>query len=169
MSSRHVLACFVLVLASGAVGRDAMPTAAAEPVMAVSQGGTVDEADAADETAVAEAPAIDASEAMEHVGAECVVEMVVQAGRLLEDKNMCFLNSRKDRRDADNFTVVIFRAGLERFREADVENPADHFLERTIRVRGAVAEHKGQAQIVVEDPEQIELVEESDAATADSE
>ena len=154
---RHVVACLVIVLARGAAGQDAMPAAEAESAAAV---GTAD-------AAVGEAPRIDASEAADHVGEECVVEMVVEAGRLLEDKNMCFLNTRKDRRAADNFTVVIFRRGLERFREADIEDPASHFLDRTIRVRGTVAEHKGQPQIVVEDPEQVELVEEP-AAAADS-
>jgi hypothetical protein len=155
---RHVVACLVIVLARGAAGQDAMPAAEAESAAAV---GTADAA------VGEEAPRIDASEAADHVGEECVVEMVVEAGRLLEDKNMCFLNTRKDRRAADNFTVVIFRRGLERFREADIEDPASHFLDRTIRVRGTVAEHKGQPQIVVEDPEQVELVEEP-AAAADS-
>ena len=155
---RHVVACLVIVLARGAAGQDAMPAAEAESAAPV---GTAD-------AAVGEAPRIDASEAADHVGEECVVEMVVEAGRLLEDKNMCFLNTRKDRRAADNFTVVIFRRGLERFREADIEDPASHFLDRTIRVRGTVAEHKGQPQIVVEDPEQVELVEEPATAAADS-
>ncbi|MFM9026076.1 MAG: hypothetical protein ACKON7_12190 [Planctomycetaceae bacterium] len=155
---RCIVSCLVIVLARGAAGQVAMPAAEAESGAAV---GTAD-------AAVEEAPRIDASEAADHVGEECVVEMVVEAGRLLDDKHMCFLNTRKDRRAADNFTVVIFRRGLERFREADIEDPASHFLDRTIRVRGTVAEHKGQPQIVVEDPEQVELVEEPVAAAADS-
>lgn len=158
MLSRHVL-LVPLVLVRAAAAGEAAPTAPVEQQAAVDGGAT----------AVAEMPAIDAAEAADHLGEECVVEMVVRAARLLEDKHICFLNARQERRDAGNFTVVIFRRGLERFREADVEDPAAHFLDRTIRVRGVVAEHKGQPQIVVEEPEQIELVEEPEAAAATTE
>ena len=163
MSLRLLVFVVVLALARGVAGQDGAPPADT----AAPTGGAAD-ADGG-ETAVAEATVVDASTAADHVGEECVVEMVVRAARLLEDKQMCFLNTREDRREADNFTVVIFRGGLARFREADIENPADHFRDRTIRVRGVVAEHKGQPQIVVEDPEQIELVEEPAAAAADPE
>ena len=163
MPLRVVVSVLVLVLACGATGQDAVPPA--DPESAAGGEGSV----AGGETAVAEIPTIDAAEAGEHVGEECAVEMLVQAARLLEDKNMCFLNTRQDRREPDNFTVVIFRDGLTRFREADIEDPADHFLDRRIRVRGVIAEHKGQPQIVVEYPEQIELVDEPAAAAADPE
>lgn len=162
MSLRHGLICLVLLLARGAAGEEAMPTAEPGPATAGDDGAAV-------ETEVAEAPVVDASAAADHVGEECVVEMVVRAARLLEDKNICFLNTRQDRRDADNFTVVIFKDGLALFKEADIEDPASHFLDRTIRVRGVIAEHKEQPQIVVEEPEQIELVEEPAAAAAEPE
>ena len=135
----------------------------------LARGGVADDDTAAtdrDAAAVAEAPVVDAAAAADHVGEECVVELTVQAARLFDDGSRCFLNSRENHRDADNFTVVIFREGLARFREADIENPADHFLHRVIRVRGVVAEHKERPQIVVEEPEQIELVDEP--ATADA-
>ncbi len=119
-----------------------------------------------DAVAVADAPAteeaavsISAADAADHVGEECTVELTVRAARSLADKDMCFLNSSRNRRDDGNFTVVIFKAGLARFKDAGIENPALHFLDRTIRVRGTVAEFKGSAQIVVDDPAQIELVE----------
>ena len=104
------------------------------------------------------------ADAGDHMGRECVVEMVVRASRALADKDICFLNSCRDRRDDDNFTVVIFKAGLTSFKSAGIENPALHFLDRKIRVRGVVSEHKGEPQIVVEDPAQIELVAEPAAA-----
>jgi hypothetical protein len=113
---------------------------------------------AAQESAVAVA-VIQADDAASHVGEEVTVEMVVRAARALADKDMCFLNSRRDHRDAQTFTVVVFKRGLERFREAGIDNPALHFLDRKIRVRGTVASHKKRPQIVVEDPGQIELVD----------
>lgn len=110
-------------------------------------------------TDTAAPPTIAARDAAGHVGEECVVELVVRAARALADKRMCFLNSSRDRDAPGNFTVVIFKEGLARFRDAGIHNPALHFLDRTIRVRGVVASYKGRAQIVVDDPDQIELVD----------
>lgn len=116
-------------------------------------------------TAPAELKTITDADAADHIGEECEVEIVVRAARALVDKDICFLNSRKDRNSAANFTAVIFKRGLERFKEEGVENPALHFLDRRIRVRGVVTEHKDRPQIVVEDPAQIEIVDDSAAAT----
>ncbi|MFM7136810.1 MAG: hypothetical protein ACKO1M_07045 [Planctomycetota bacterium] len=98
------------------------------------------------------------AEALSHVGEECTVEFVVENGRTLDDKDVCFLNSLKDHRDKGNFTAVIFRAGLARFAADGIDDPADEFLGKTIRVSGRVAERSGQAQIVVESPTQVEVV-----------
>ena len=124
---------------------------------------------AADEPAAAvAAAAIPAAEAMSHVGEECVVEFVVENGRKLDDKNVCFLNSLKDHREKGNFTAVIFRDALARFAADGVADPADEFMGKTIRVSGLVAERSGQAQIVVASPTQIEVVEAADAVSPDA-
>lgn len=124
---------------------------------------------AADERGAAvAAAAIPAAEALSHVGEECVVEFVVENGRKLDDKNVCFLNSLKDHREKGNFTAVIFRDTLARFAADGVDNPADEFMGKTIRVSGLVAERSGQAQIVVESPTQIEVVEAADAVSPDA-
>jgi len=112
--------------------------------------------------------AIAPEEALSRVGEECTVEFVVENGRKLDDKDVCFLNSLKDHREKDNFTAVIFRAGLARFAADGVANPADEFLGKTIRVSGLVAERSGQAQIVVESPTQIEVVEAADPVSPDA-
>jgi DNA/RNA endonuclease YhcR with UshA esterase domain len=119
---------------------------------------------AAQEAAVADAPAIAPDEAAAHVGEECVVTMRVASSRHLADAGRCYLNSQKDFRDAGNLTVVIFRRGLESFAEAKIDDPAEHFRGKTIRVRGTVALYKEKPQIEVESPDQIELVPEADAA-----
>jgi len=108
--------------------------------------------------AVAErAPAalIAADDALEHVGEECTVEFVVAGGRKLDDKAVCFLNSRKDHREPGTFTVVIFRDGLARFATDGIDDPAEAFAGQTIRVTGRIDKRNEQAQIVVESPAQI--------------
>lgn len=99
------------------------------------------------------------AEALAHVGEKATVEFVVEGARKLDDKGVCFLNSLDDHRKEGNFTVVIFRDTLARFAADGVANPAATFLGKTIRVSGVVSERSGQAQIVVETPTQIEVVE----------
>ena len=110
---------------------------------------------------VAEPPAavVSADEAAGHVGKERVVEMVVVASRMLTDRDVCFLNSRADHKESNNFTAVIFRDGLARFATDGIGDPAAHFRDKKIRVRGRIEEHEGRPQIKVEHPGQIEVVE----------
>ena len=116
--------------------------------------------------AVTSAEAITPAEAVAHAGEECTVELVVAAARKLPGKDVCFLNSKKDHRDEDNFTVVIFKDGLERLKSDGIENPAEHFLDATIRVRGVIEKRDGRPQIVVEEPGQIVVVTPAEEADA---
>jgi DNA/RNA endonuclease YhcR with UshA esterase domain len=120
-------------------------------------------ASAAD-TAVADQPAavLASADAAAHVGEECTVEFTVEGGRRLPDKEICFLNSCSDHRDERNFTVVFFKAGLERMKADGIEDPAAHFEKATIRVRGIVEKRNGRPQVVVEEPGQITLVKKAD-------
>ena len=90
------------------------------------------------------------------------LEELADAARLLADKEICFLNSHEDHRESDNFTAVIFRDGLTRFAADGIKDPAAHFRDKTIRVRGRIEEHQGRPQIKVEQPGQIEVVEAED-------
>jgi hypothetical protein len=105
-----------------------------------------------------EAPVVAVDAAASQAGQLCIVEMTVRSARQLDDKETCFLNSAKNHRDEGNFTAVIFRAGFARFREAGIDRPAEHFLDKEIRVRGVVSLRDERPQIVVEDPAQIEIV-----------
>lgn len=120
----------------------------------------VSAADSAADTAVAEpaAPVIDSADALAHAGEECTIEFVVEAARKLPGKAVCFLNSCSDHRDEKNFTVVIFKGGLDRLRADGIESPAEHFEKATIRVRGVIEDRDGRPQIVVEEPGQITVV-----------
>lgn len=115
---------------------------------------------AAAEPAVADPPAavLASADTAAHIGEECVVEFTVEGGRRLPDKAICFLNSCRDHRDERNFTVVFFKAGLERMKADGVEDPATHFEKATIRVRGTIEERNGRPQIVIEEPGQITVV-----------
>lgn len=115
---------------------------------------------------IAPVEAVTPAEAVAHAGEECTVELVVAAARKLPGKDVCFLNSKKDHRDEDNFTVVIFKDGLERLKGDGIENPAEHFLDATIRVRGVIEKRDGRPQIVVEEPGQIVVVTPAEEADA---
>lgn len=106
----------------------------------------------------AEAPRIELAEASEHVGQEVTIEMIVASSRLLESGKFCFLNSRRNFTDKENFTVAITSGALDKFAERDVKSPEDYFDGKTIRVRGKVSLHRERPQILVEDPEQIVVV-----------
>lgn len=125
-------------------------------------------ADSAADTAVAEpaAPAIDSADALAHAGEECTIEFVVEAARKLPGKAVCFLNSCSDHRDEKNFTVVIFKGGLDRLKADGIESPAEHFEKATIRVRGVVENRDGRPQIVVEEPGQITVVKAAEEPAA---
>lgn len=124
-------------------------------------------ASAAD-TAVVEpaVPAIDSADAIAHAGEECTVEFTVESARKLPGKAVCFLNSCRDHRDEKNFTVMIFKGGLDRLKADGIESPAEHFEKATIRVRGVIEDRDGRPQIVVEEPGQITIVKDGDEPAA---
>lgn len=122
-----------------------------------------------DGTLVVEAVPVEPGAAAGHVGEWCVVTMKVSSGRLMTDAGRCYLNSRKDHRDKENFTAVIFRQGLEKFSKAGIADPATHFLDKTIRVTGTIELYKEKPQIKVELVDQIEVVDVAGAAAPGAE
>jgi hypothetical protein len=154
---------FALIAACGFVGLVPQPGAAqsdtvVETPSATAAADTGSDAGRSDGAGL-EPIAPDAAAAQ--VGRTCLVEMTVRSARHIDDKEMCFLNSAKRHRDEGNFTVVIFKTGMGRLREAGITKPADHYLDRTIRVRGVVQLRDERPQIVIEDATQIELVDET--------
>lgn len=118
------------------------------------------------EPAVRAVPVVDPADTGDHDGEECTVEFLVETARKLPGKDVCFLNSCRDHRDEKNFTVVIFKGGLDRLEADGIESPAEHFEKATIRVRGVIEKRNGRPQIVVDEPGQITLVK--PAAQAES-
>jgi DNA/RNA endonuclease YhcR with UshA esterase domain len=105
---------------------------------------------------------IPAAEAKDHVDKECIVEMTVKSGRVMQEKNVCFLNSESRPSDDKNFTAFIGRKALKIFQEEKkIQNPPDKYVGKKIRVKGKIKLHKGKPEIEIDNPDQIEEVTES--------
>lgn len=103
-----------------------------------------------------EAKPLTPAEAAKKVNEKCTVEMEVQSAG---GRNNYFLNSKKDFRDDGNFTIFISKAAADKFKQAKVANPVEHFKGKTIRVTGTVSLYQEKPQIKVDTPEQIKVVE----------
>jgi hypothetical protein len=99
-------------------------------------------------------------EARKEVGESIVVEMTVEAAKnRLEKRGEIYLDAEPDFRDEKNFAAVINRDGAALFQAQGVADPAEHFKDKTIRVKGVVTVVDDVPRIEVSDPKQIELVE----------
>jgi len=90
-------------------------------------------------------------DASKHYGEYCTVE-----GRIVDTYNSgkaCFLNFDADYKKS--FTAVIFGSCFDKFPPA----PEQHYANRTVRVTGVVRKYSSRPEIVLESPEQIEVVE----------
>ena len=96
------------------------------------------------------------AEAAKKVNEKCTVEMEVQS---TGGQTNVYLNSKKNYRDADNFTVMIAREALDKFKAAKIDNPGDYYKGKTVRVTGTVTLFQEKPQIKVDAPEQIKVVE----------
>jgi hypothetical protein len=100
-----------------------------------------------------------ATDARNHVGQECTFEMKVKASKNAAPRKTYFLDSEEDFHDANNLSVVISYDHADKFREAGIADPAEHFKDKKIRVTGKVIEEDDQIRIRIEDPKKIEVIE----------
>ena len=100
---------------------------------------------------------ISAEEAAKQVDKECLVEMQVKS--IGKSRSRYFLNSEANFRDGKNFTVFIDSDVLPKFKKAKIEDPATHYKDKTIRVKGKVLLYNNRPEIKVTGPEQIEVVD----------
>jgi hypothetical protein len=97
-------------------------------------------------------------EARKKVGETITVQMTVQAAKdRLEKRGEIYLDSETDFRDEKNFAVVITRAGAASLKEAGIDNPAEHFKDRTIRATGTVKEVDKVPRIEIGNARQIKI------------
>ena len=99
--------------------------------------------------------AITPTQALKKVGEKVTVEMRVQAVGGTPQKRL-YLNSRKNFKDEENFTIVL----QPKFFTGKWENATGAtFLNRNVRVTGTVSAFKDAPQILVEDPKQLEIID----------
>ncbi|HXG12656.1 MAG TPA: hypothetical protein VNK04_23060 [Gemmataceae bacterium] len=114
--------------------------------------------------AVLQAPAADDKplppvEAIKKVNEKVTVQMEVKAAKnRLEKRGEIYLDSEEDFRDPKNLAVVVTRAGAAKFKEVGIDDPAEHFQGKLIRVTGIVILKEGRPRIEVDEVKQIAIV-----------
>ena len=103
------------------------------------------------------------AEAAKNIDKKCTVEMEVKSTGKSGNRRV-FLNSEANYRDPKNFTVMLGRDVLTKFKKAKVEDAAAHFKGKTIRVTGTVKLYNNRPEIAVDDPSQITVVEKKEGA-----
>ncbi|MCI0685149.1 MAG: alkaline phosphatase D family protein [Gemmataceae bacterium] len=71
---------------------------------------------------------------------------------------LIFLNSAEDRKNPDNFTIVLDKKAQEKLSQDGIANPRSHFEGKAIRVTGVLSTFRGTPQIIVSDPKQIKVL-----------
>jgi hypothetical protein len=102
---------------------------------------------------------IPSAEIRNHIGKECTAEMTVKASKNAVPRRTYFLDSEEDFHDEKNLPIVISYDHAAKFQEAGIDDPAEYYKGKTIRVTGKVIEEDDQVRIRVDDPKQIKLVE----------
>ncbi|HTU19833.1 MAG TPA: hypothetical protein VMG10_17350 [Gemmataceae bacterium] len=100
------------------------------------------------------------AEAIKMVDKEVTVQMVVRSSKnALAKRHEIYLDSEEDFRDEKNLAVVITEEGAANFKEAGIDDPAEHFRGKTIRVTGTVIRKDDRPRIEISDPKAIRLIE----------
>lgn len=87
----------------------------------------------------------------QHIGELAVVQGTIV--RTYQSDQVLFLNFDEDFRNT--FAVAVFTADLDRF----PENAGDFYKGRTVKVSGIIKQYRGAPEMIVRNPEQIEIQE----------
>jgi hypothetical protein len=101
-----------------------------------------------------------APDAKSHIDERCTVEMTVRSSKDAAPRREYYLDSEEDFHDEKNFAVVISYDHADLFKKAGIDNPAEHYMGKKLRVTGKVIHENDQVRIRVEDPKQIKVVDE---------
>ena len=96
------------------------------------------------------------AEAAKKVNEKVTVEMEVKS---TGGRSNRYLNSEADYKSAANFAVFISKDVLPKFKEAKIDDPADFYKGKTVRVTGTVTTYEDHPRIEVAGPDQITVVE----------
>jgi hypothetical protein len=97
-------------------------------------------------------------EAIRRVHEPVTVEMPVKRSKTCTCSSQFFLDCEEDKRDPKNLGVIVTAAGAAKFKEGKIDDPAEHFLGKTLRIHGTVVLKDTRPSIEVNDPAQIEVV-----------
>lgn len=97
------------------------------------------------------------AEAAKKVKEKVTVEMVVKSTGGMEN---CYLNSEEDFKLDSNFTIFLPKDTKDKLKKAGIEDPYEHYLNKTIQVTGTVIlfEQK-KPRIAVTEVNQIKIIE----------
>jgi hypothetical protein len=101
-----------------------------------------------------------APDAKNHIDERCTVEMTVRSSKNAAPRREYYLDSEEDFHDEKNFAVVISYDHAEAFQKAGIDDPAEHYKGKKVRVTGKVIHENDQTRMRVEKPEQIKIVDE---------
>ena len=100
-----------------------------------------------------------AEQALAKAGSEVYVELTIASAKnLLADRGAIYLDSEKNFRDPKNIAITITKAAAADLKKTGVEDPAEHFKGKTVRVRGTLNLKDKVARLEVKEAKQIELV-----------
>ncbi|WP_254506491.1 hypothetical protein [Anatilimnocola floriformis] len=98
-------------------------------------------------------------EALAKAGSDVYVELTIQSAKnLLADRGAVYLDSEKNFRDPKNIAITITKAAAADLKKTGIEDPAEHFKGKTVRVRGKLNLKDKIARLEVKEAKQIELV-----------
>src|SRR5262245_58755751 len=98
------------------------------------------------------------AEAAKKVNEVVTVQMEVKSATTTKT-GVSYLNSEDDFKSDKNFTLFIDKGAVAKFKEAKIEDPAAHFKGKTVEVKGKVTLFKERAQIKLDGPDAIKIVE----------
>src|SRR5258708_38413400 len=97
-------------------------------------------------------------EALNRLNEPVTVEMHIKRTKSCTCSSQFFLDCEENKRDPKNLGLVITTAGAAKFKEVGIDDPAELFQGKTIRVQGVVILKEGRPYIEVDEPGQIEIV-----------
>jgi hypothetical protein len=102
--------------------------------------------------------AITPVEALQRLNVPVIVEMPIKRTKSCTCSSQYFLDCEENKRDPKNLGLIVTGSGAARFKDTGIDDPAEHFQGKTIRVRGTVILKEGRPYIEIDDPGQIEVV-----------
>ena len=102
---------------------------------------------------------VKAADARNHIDERCTVELTVRSSKNAAPRREYYLDSEEDFHDEKNFAVVISYDHADLFKKAGIDDAAEHYKGKSLRVTGKVIHENDQVRIRVEDPKQIKIVE----------